>query len=63
VFHNISVDISLTLDESDNAKTEPFVQAVREALDDKFDNIITLCGEEINKPGKCEWVLRCKRIF
>ena len=42
----------MTLDESDNVETEPYLQAVREALDDKFDNVITLCTKEIDKPGK-----------
>jgi hypothetical protein len=43
----------LTLDESDNVETEPYLQAVREAHDDNFDNIIALCTKEIDKPGKC----------
>ena len=46
------VDKLLTLDESENTETEPYLQAVREALDEKFDNIITLCTTEIDKPGR-----------
>ena len=44
--------MALTLDESDNVETEPYLQAVREVLDDKFENVITLCTAEIDKPGK-----------
>ncbi|XP_028401862.1 mitochondrial import receptor subunit TOM70-like [Dendronephthya gigantea] len=47
---SFSEDVTLTLDESDNVETEPYLQAVREALDDKFDNIISLCTKEIDKP-------------
>ncbi|CAB4005281.1 Mitochondrial import receptor subunit TOM70 [Paramuricea clavata] len=50
---SFSEDVLFTLDESDNVETEPYLQAVREALDDKFDNIIALCTKEIDKPGKC----------
>jgi hypothetical protein len=53
------------LDESDNVETEPYLQAVREALDDKFDNVITLCTKEIDKPGKsvCGTVSRIRAFI
>ena len=52
------IDVSLVLNESDNVETEPYLQAVREVLDDKFENVITLCTAEINKPGMHPYYLQ-----
>ena len=45
------LDTLLTLGEKDNVESNFYLQAVREVLDGKFENIVTLCTSEIDKSG------------
>ena len=39
------------MEDNKSGETEPFVQAVEDALEKKYDNIVTLCSAEIDKSG------------
>ena len=60
------------MEDNKSGETEPFVQAVEDALEKKYDNIVALCSAEIEKSGikmvnntylaNCPWLLWSYKI-
>ena len=45
------VDTVFDVADEGNMETEPFLQAIKEAQEEKYDNIVTLCTSQIDKAG------------
>lgn len=55
---SFSQDVTLTVEDNKSGETEPFVQAVEDALEKKYDNIVTLCSAEIDKSEPSEYLAK-----